>query len=533
MHERIDGAERAPPARRTPGRGGVEPVTSPSAPTALSPWQFEMYVGAEADGDATPEQLAVLEADRPAWRATLLRLLREAEEHLASARSLPGDERDQVVADLSADRRQLSAAWARLTAQRGPEAGDGHGPAREDDLLEPGVVQLQVSWEPGRVVAWAAGPRAQPADGDEVLAMLGAAGAPESGWTRRGAVPLPGGGNADAFAAPVGEVLGWLVAAGADQAGPDVGPSVRWLGQVGIWAVELTARGAMVPLLRQRRRGNGNSRESTGSYSVRWTPALVDPTRLGRVAADMPGAVLALDPNVDGRALTRSALTGMVDAICRDSARRLEVPAPPPRVRTSSDVTEAFLARLDGSAFDAPPPTGRRDRRPWGTVGPVRHPGAPAADRPPRRPRPLRRAGTSRCSPSGPDGGLVPIERAIVNAGADQSDYDDELSRLERMLPALLRPGADRRGEVILSQEEAWELMVDTGPRLAAAGFDVRAPALSRRKPTPTLRVLAETVHRDRRWERTSSPTSSGRRCSTTSSSARPTSRAWPKKPAR
>ena len=68
----------------------------------------------------------------------------------------------------------------------------------------------------------------------------------------------------------------------------------------------------------------------------------------------MPGSVLALDPKVDARALTRSALTGMVDAICRDSARRLEVPAPPPRVRTATDVAEAFLARLDGSAFDAP-----------------------------------------------------------------------------------------------------------------------------------------------------------------------------------
>ena len=30
------------------------------------------------------------------------------------------------------------------------------------------------------------------------------------------------------------------------------------------------------------------------------------------------------------------------------------MPAPPPNVRTAADVTEAFLARLDGSAFDAP-----------------------------------------------------------------------------------------------------------------------------------------------------------------------------------
>src|SRR5438132_1876774 len=70
--------------------------------------------------------------------------------------------------------------------------------------------------------------------------------------------------------------------------------------------------------------------------------------------AEMPGSMRALDRKVDARALTRSALTGMVDAICRDSARRLEVPAPPPRIRTATDVAEAFLARLDGSAFDSP-----------------------------------------------------------------------------------------------------------------------------------------------------------------------------------
>src|SRR5262249_32754802 len=90
-------------------------------------------------------------------------------------------------------------------------------------------------------------------------------------------------------------------------------------------------------------------------YSVRWTPALVDAGRLNELAADMPGSIAALDNSVDARAVTRSALTGMVDAICRDSARRIEVPAPPPTVRTAADVTEAFLARLDGSAFDAPP----------------------------------------------------------------------------------------------------------------------------------------------------------------------------------
>ena len=43
----------------------MNPASAPTAATsALAPWQLDMYVGAEADGDATPEQLAVLEADK-------------------------------------------------------------------------------------------------------------------------------------------------------------------------------------------------------------------------------------------------------------------------------------------------------------------------------------------------------------------------------------------------------------------------------------------------------------------------------------
>ena len=48
----------------------------------LAPWQFDMYVGAEADGVATPAELAVLEANPIPWRAALVALLRDAEEHL-------------------------------------------------------------------------------------------------------------------------------------------------------------------------------------------------------------------------------------------------------------------------------------------------------------------------------------------------------------------------------------------------------------------------------------------------------------------
>jgi SNF2 family DNA or RNA helicase len=62
-------------------------------------------------------------------------------------------------------------------------------------------------------------------------------------------------------------------------------------------------------------------------------------------------------------------------------------------------------------------------------------------------------------------------------------------------MPVLKRPGEARRGQVVLSQDEAWELMTVTGPLAKAAGFDIRVPALSRRKPSPALRL--ETIASD------------------------------------
>jgi SNF2 family DNA or RNA helicase len=47
---------------------------------------------------------------------------------------------------------------------------------------------------------------------------------------------------------------------------------------------------------------------------------------------------------------------------------------------------------------------------------------------------------------------------------------------------------------VFLSQAEAWELMTVTGAALEAAGFDVRVPALSRKPPSPKLRLFTEPV---------------------------------------
>ena len=105
-------------------------MTRTPTPTPLAPWQFDMYVDAEIDGDATPEQLEALRADPVAWRAALAALLHDAEEHLASARSFRGEEREQVVADLESEHRRIADAWARHTGQRPEVAARGRNRSR-------------------------------------------------------------------------------------------------------------------------------------------------------------------------------------------------------------------------------------------------------------------------------------------------------------------------------------------------------------------------------------------------------------------
>src|SRR5260221_2194831 len=158
-NRRVFGPALFEDARRAIRRIKRRSVTGTLTPTPRAPWQFDMYVDAEIDGEATPEQLAVLEADPVTWRASLAALLRDAEEHLASARSLRGEEREQVIADLESEHRRLAEAWARRTGQRRAESTTR--PARaprnpradRDDvdsgvMAEPGVVEVQVSWEP-------------------------------------------------------------------------------------------------------------------------------------------------------------------------------------------------------------------------------------------------------------------------------------------------------------------------------------------------------------------------------------------------
>jgi superfamily II DNA or RNA helicase len=439
---------------------------------------MEAAAWAAVDGIATTEQLALLEADAPAWRRALERMLDDTEDSLDAAKAITTAERDQAVSDLEAELERVELAYDRLT-----------GAAAVSDAIvvapDPvGEVRLQASWSANEVVVWAGGPDAVPADHDGLSDRLESIGGPAVGWNQHRGVPLPTGDRAAALSIPVADALGWLVAVGGGLGGDGVGSSVGWLGRVAVHAVRMVARGAIVPALRTSRRQDNKALD----LHVRWIPADVDHDAVDGLASSMPAPVVAMS-RADGKAVVLEVVRAVVDAIARDAAARVELPAPPPVVRTGADVGEAVVTRLDGSAFVAPVSSGLE-----------------VSKRLERWVKPVTGGGRSRLVVQldppdssgawflsvlgrGAEGGLMPIELALTDSRSTKPMADD-LARLERLYPVLLRAGGQRRGQVYLKQDEAWELMTAVGATLEAAGFDVRVPALSRRAPSPSLRMF-------------------------------------------
>ena len=95
-------------------------------------------------------------------------------------------------------------------------------------------------------------------------------------------------------------------------------------------------------------------------------------------------------------------------------------------------------------------------------------------------------------------GKTVPIDEALRAPDGGRGALA-EWTRLGRIFPALGRAGVKARGQLALSQDEAWDFLTMVGPTLATTGFDVRAPLISRRKATPSLRLFAEERSEERR----------------------------------
>ena len=453
--------------------------------------QLESLIWSLADGRGTDHEWELLHADERASLRVLDRLLFDAEEDLNSVRGLAGEERDQVIADFTETVEGLKATLYRL---RPPppappvqeRSGQGGGAAHED--IEPGEVQLQASWSSGLVVVWAAG-RGTAADDNEALATrLETIGGPPVGWQLHAGVPLNGDQRAEAVSIPLRDALGWLVALGGGQAHDGVGDSVRWLGRAALEGVRLAVRGSVVPSLRVARRPNGGPVDA----SVRWVPALLDNAVVGALSTSMPGPVAALTGG-GGRATATAVMAAAVEAIVSEAVERMELPAVPPTANTQRDLDDSVIALMDGTTFAANPTLAAEMSRrmdQW-----TRSVTDPARSRLIVKLEPPAPGGVWLLSVFvlGENGALTSIDAAL-RGEAGRRTVSGEWRRLLRLMPSLERPGQTRRGQVALSQDQAWHFMSVTGPKLADIGFDVRAPELSRRKARPSLRLFAETV---------------------------------------
>ena len=451
------------------------------------------------------------------WLDTLRGLLTETESALRSAAHITGPERSMVLDDLTGEREALRRALNRLApdlyplhpaqkpkAEKRPadEGRPAAGPAQPE--LPPTPPALQGSWQNDRIVLWAGSSSVPLVAADELDRLMAEAGAGSITWEPHPGIPLPSGGKAPAVSVAVGDALGWLVGVGSGQLATDSAPSLRWLGRVAVWATELVAQGRVVPSLVEANPNGGGAggkggRAATGEYMVRWAPAVLEADRLKECVSKMPGAVSALEQAGQPYRMCRAVLGAAADAVCRAGAGRLVVPATVPVARSRSEVSEAVLAGLAGKPFTAAVRAASEmadDMARWTT--PV------TSDRAARltvRLAPPEDDGgwllTVESNEPDPDGGgavPLPVEE-VLHSGrpARAAAVETELRRLERLLPALRRPGR-RRGRVVMDGTEAWELMTVGGAVLEAAGFTVRVPLLARKRSTPRLQLHAEAL---------------------------------------
>jgi hypothetical protein len=469
--------------------------------------EFQELAQAHLDGLATDADLEILGSHEDEWVEALEALHRDTQATIDRVRDeVRGPERALVLADFEEERARIDDMLVELTgsspatrateaARRGADtSGSGESEDRGADepsgpvVSLPRIAQLHLSWHDGQVVAWAGGFEVGTEPETAVRQRLADAGATAGAWEPHDPLKLPTGQRADAVVAPIRSSLGWLVALGTTADDDALGTSVTWMGLAAALAVRLVAHGRMVPQLQKVGDAPGNR----SYFGVRWEPTLIDHDELTALSRSMPGAVAALQRQQDARAVTRSVVSAFVDAVCRDAAGRVEVPAPPPHPQNATDVAEAVLGRLDGSTFEAPHQQGTevgKGLKRWaeGVTGAAKLSLAVQLDPPDEGDAWLVRTLVS-------DGRRKEelVEAAMSRAKHERKEtIKRELERLEGLYAPLERGKDTRRGQVILSQDEAWDLMTTTGSILQAAGFEVRVPPLSKKKATPTLRVTS------------------------------------------
>ena len=469
----------------------------PSSTDVIHPLDdLPRIVQADLDGIATDTDRAVLEAHPTEWVSTLRSLRRRLDGTIGRLeRELAGPERDLVLDDFYSERERIDTALHTLTGERPDTPTSPRQTVKEPAENVAAVTltdtpQLQLTVTLDAIAAFSAAPTGASDDHAALRERLAAAGAPTQGWDEGPPVTLPAGDPAASVTAPIAHTLGWL--ASLDDTLDDVGVSVHWLARAARLGVRVVAQGRMVPQMEKVGDAPGNRSQ----FAVRWMPALLDADDFDALVKAMPGAVSALDSKRDPKVITERVVAAFVDAICREAASRIDVPAPPPHPQRPAEIAENLLARLNGSQFDAPHQQGselRRGLRSWASsVTGARDVTLTVTLDPPDDTQGwLLRTVTA-------DGkhADAPVEAAMSRAKHERKEQlKAALERLETLYPPLTRSKEARRGQVLLSQDEAWSLMTTDGPRLLAAGFKVNVPPLAKKKAKGSLKITSLASH--------------------------------------
>ena len=127
----------------------------PASRPHLPDWIVDEAAQAQLDGLATPDQVALLEADEVAWLRSLWRLLERADNALERARQeVRGPERATVLEDLDSECYRIDDAITALTGELPPvddtPPRNPTPPAVEvPEHLTTGVAQLQLGYQRG------------------------------------------------------------------------------------------------------------------------------------------------------------------------------------------------------------------------------------------------------------------------------------------------------------------------------------------------------------------------------------------------
>ena len=449
--------------------------------------EFEIMVQRHLDGLTDENTLHRLQSSQSLWVETLFRFLEQTDKSIARVRRQHrGIERRTVLDDLNSEADRIDKVLTDIL-----------GPAPSQEVISTDIeedaskAQIQLAWRDGRLIAWLGAYKSQSFGHEPILDSLGRIGANSIEWSVSDDLQLPNEQSAPCVSAPISSTLGWLVSLGSDR--PDsVGATSIWMGLAAGLAVKLVVEGKIYPALHEVG-GTQNSDSGDALFHVRWSPALIDLDAHAALVASTPSAVMLACDETDRHRFVGKVLSDLTDSIVRMAAGQVKLPYAPTDIKSREDFGEMVVAGLDGMAFRgnsdygsdisrrlnqwAVPVTGIEKLRLLVRLSPPDDSGA----------------WLSEVLVPIESGGLEPIE-ITINTGSEtrRKLVNKQISRLERLFPELLRPGGRRRGEVLLSQSEAWDLMTHTGEKLKAAGFDVEVPAMSKRKATPILRITAE-----------------------------------------